>query len=135
MLLRSGIALAVGLPLAALGIQYYNKQASERYDLSVIGNGIPTVVLVIDRSSRDANELRSRFQSVQREYRDTVQFRIADLSTPDGALFASRQQASTLTIVMIAPDGRVRNTLTGLQDRQIISEAVRNSFPALRRAS
>ncbi len=134
-LLRGAIALAVALPLAAIGISQYNRRAAQRYDLSVVGNGTPTVVLVIDRNSRDATELRNRFDSVQSEFRDSVQFRIADLATADGALFATRHQAPSLTLLLTDADGRVRNTLSGLQDRQLIAEAVRNSFPGLKRSN
>lgn len=132
LLIRGAIALAVAVPLAAIGVFQYNRRATERYDLRVVGNGTPTVVLVIDRGSRDATELRNRFDSLRREFEPAVQFRIADLGTPDGAVFASRHQVPSMSVLFLASDGRLRNTLTGLQDRQTLADAVRTSFPANR---
>lgn len=132
MLIRGAIALAVAVPLAAIGLAQYNRRAAARYDLRVVGNGTPTAVLVIDRGSRDATELRNRFDSLRREFEPAVQFRIADLGTPDGAVFASRHQVPSLSVLLFAADGRLRNTLTGLQERQVLADAIRSSFPAAR---
>ena len=132
MLIRGAIALAVAAPLAAIGVIQYNRRAAERYDLRVIGNGTPTAVLVIDRGSRDATELRKRFDSLRREFEPAVQFRIADRGTPDGAVFASRHQVPTMSVLLFSGDGGLRNTLTGMQERQTLADAVRSSFPASR---
>ena len=132
LLIRGAIALAVAVPLAAVGVAQYNRSAAQGYDLRTIGNGTPAVVLVIDRGSRDAVELRKRFDGLRREFAPEVQFRIADLGTPDGAVFARRHQAGSMSLLLFAGDGSPRGSLAGMQTRDAMADAIRGGFPGLR---
>ena len=132
LLIRGGIALAVAVPLAAAGIYQYERIASRRHDLSAIGNGQPTVVQVMDHGCVECRELRSRLSGVRKEFEPRVQFRVADRTTTDGALFASRHNAGHLTLLMFGADGELRNTLTGMQDAETIRTAIASTFPASR---
>lgn len=132
MLLKGGIALAIAAPLAAIGILQYERRAAVRYDLSVIGNGQPTVVQVFDFGCAECRQLRDNLAAVQGEFEGQVQFRKADRGTPDGAVLALRHNAGHVTLLMFGPDGQLRNTLTGVQDPATIRAAISSTFPARR---
>lgn len=133
MLIRAGIALAVLAPLAWFGVTAYERRAAVRLDLSVIGNGHPTVVLVHDFSWAESRQLRENLAAVEGEFSPGVQFRIADLATPDGAILARRHNAARATLLLFGADGTLRETLVGVQDPAAIRSAIAASFPGTRR--
>lgn len=135
MLIRGGIALAVLAPLAYFGVKQYERRAAVRLDLSVIGNGRPTVVQVHDFSSVESRQLRENLAAVEREFSPGVQFRIADLATPDGAILARRYNVLRATLLLFGPDGTLRETLVGVQDSATIRSAIAAAFPGARRAN
>lgn len=132
LLIRGGLALAVAIPLAAIGVMQYERRASARRDLSVIGNGKPTVVQVFDYGCAECRQLRDNVAPLQREFAEQVQFRLAVRSQADGGILASRYNAGHITLLMFGPDGQLRNTLTGVQDTATIRTAISSSFPGLR---
>jgi hypothetical protein len=132
MILRGGLALVVLAPLATLGVIQYQRRAADRRDLSVIGNGQPTVVQVYDYGSRPCRQLRSNVSAVEGEFSPHVQFRLADRSTPDGAILATRHNVGQTTLLLFAADGQLRQTLTGVQDVETIRSAIASSFPGSR---
>jgi hypothetical protein len=132
MILRGGVALLVLAPLATLGVIRYQRGAAELRDLSVIGNGQPTVVQVYDYGSRPCRQLRSNVSAVEGEFKPRVQFRLADRSTPDGAILATRHSVGQTTLLMFGADGQLRQTLAGVQDVETIRSAIASSFPGSR---
>ena len=134
MLIRAGLALVVLAPLAYFGVREYERRAVVRLDLSVIGNGRPTVVHVHDFSSTESRQLRDNLSAVEREFSSSVQFRIADLATPDGAILARRHNVTRATLLLFGADGALRETLVGVQEPAAIRSAIAASFPGARRA-
>ncbi len=132
LLIRGGIALAVAIPLAVVGVMQYEKRAAVRYDLSVIGNGQPTVVQVMDHGCSECRKLSDNLSSVRREFDGRVQFRLADRGRTDGAILATRHNAGHVTLLMFDGNGRLRTTLTGIQEPGDIRTAILSSFPGVR---
>lgn len=128
MLLRVAVALAVLVPVGAIGIGWYQRHAAELRDLTVIGNGSPTVVQVYDYGSRTSRQLRERLTAVERELTPRVQFRLADQATADGALLASRFGAAPETLLLFGPDGSLRDRVAGTQDAQAIRAAIEQAL-------
>lgn len=134
MLIRAGISLAILAPLAWFGVRAYERRAAVRLDLSVIGNGRPTVVHVHDFSSAESRQLRDNLSAIEGEFNPGVQFRIADLATPDGAILARRHNAVRATLLLFGADGTLRETLVGVQEPAAIRSAIAASFPGTRRS-
>ncbi len=132
LLIRGVIALGIMIPLGLVGISLYERSASARLDLAVIGNGTPTVVEICDYSQRQCRQLRDNVAAVEREFRDSVQFRTADLRTSDGAVFAVRHNVQSPAVLLFAPDGRLRESLTGAPEREAIRAAITTQFPGSR---
>jgi hypothetical protein len=57
-----------------------------------------------------------------------VAFVLADLSTPEGAAFASRQDVSNTTLVFFDATGKRIETLVGVQDAGVLRGRIRTSF-------
>lgn len=131
LLIRGGIALAVAIPLAVVGVMQYEKRAAVRYDLSVIGNGQPTVVQVMDHGCSECRKLSDNLSPIRREFDGRVQFRLADRGRTDGAILATRHNAGHVTLLMFDGNGRLRTTLTGIQEAGDIRTAILSSFPGV----
>ena len=130
-MIRIAVALAVVLPLGAVGFWQYEQRAAERRDLSVIGNGVPTLVQVYDRGCSECRSLRSKAQRATRTFGDQVQFRLADRSTGDGALLASSEGVGHLTLLYYSSDGRLLHTQGDPESADRIREQLRANFAGL----
>lgn len=128
-LLRGGLAAAVVLPLGAFGLWRYEQSAQQRRDLSVIGNGTPTVVQVFDPRCAECRQLRDRLSGAIDAHPGPIQYRLADRSTTAGGLFASRHQADHLTVFFFGSDGDVRRRESGMQERAALSGMLRATYP------
>lgn len=111
---RWGIGLAVML-LVGTALAFYAQLAAEERDLSVIGNGAPTVVQVLDSDCHLCRQLQRNAKSALRPYNDEVQWRVANIGTNEGRLFANRHGVSHVTLVLFDEQGRRVQTISGVQ--------------------
>lgn len=111
------VAVVVTLcSVGALGLTAYKKSYDVSHDLSVVGNGTPTVVQVHDTSCRLCQTLRSNVDSVKGEFRDRIQFRIADIDTSGGRAFARRYDVPHVTLLLFDGDGELVTILSGVRE-------------------
>lgn len=75
-------------------------------DLSVIGQGKNVVVVVHDKEGVQSMNLMSMVNKVRGEYADRIEFRVADVNTREGQVFAEKHQASSASLILFARDGR-----------------------------
>jgi hypothetical protein len=110
---RWSISLAV---LAALGaaLFFYSQLVAQERDLSVIGNGTPTIVQVMDTGCRLCQQLQRNSKSALSPYSDDVQWRVANISTSDGLAFARRQGVEHVTLVLFNSNGQRVRILSGV---------------------
>ena len=76
-----GIVLAA---MATTGLAFYKQQYEIEHDLSVIGNGLPTVVQIHDPNCPLCRQLKKNTETALQKYGDTIQYRIADIGTNQG---------------------------------------------------
>lgn len=117
---RWGIGLVV-LLLMGTSLAFYAQLAAQERDLSVIGNGQPTVVQVLDSGCHLCRQLQRNAKSALRPYTDDVQWRVANISTTDGRLFANRYGVSHVTLVLFDAQGRRVQTINGVQDTDVLA--------------
>jgi hypothetical protein len=114
------------------GVQYKH-HFDKRHDLSVIGNGIPTVVQVHDPSCRLCQQLRSNLLAATSALDDqALQVRIADIGSVTGANFASSHQVPHVTLLFFDARGNLVENLQGVKSEEEIERSVK-SLLALRR--
>lgn len=120
-----GIALMV---VAAIGgvAWFYQAQHAELRDISVIGNGTPTVVQLYDQNCVTCRQLDKNARAAVRGYED-LQFRVLNLNVPSGQAFAQRYNAGQTTLLYFDRHGRHVTTISGVQT----TAALRESFDTL----
>ncbi len=120
--IRTGIVLVLGSGVA-VGLASYKKQYEFDHDLSVIGNGKPTVVQIHDPSCRLCLELKDGVDSVRRDFEDEIQFRIASIKTLEGRTLAQRHNVPHVTLLLFNGRGKMVRTIRGVQSGEDLKPA------------
>ena len=119
-----GIVLAA---MATTGLAFYKQQYEIEHDLSVIGNGLPTVVQIHDPNCPLCRQLKKNTETALQKYGDTIQYRIADISTTKGKVFANRLKVKHVTLLLFDENGEPQQTITGVRE----SDGLRHIFGQL----
>lgn len=122
-------AIAVTLLIVGtlwLGIS--NLPSGYSRDLSKIGQGKNVAVLVHDHNLMSSVELMEALNNVRPDYAASVEFIVADLTTPEAQAFATTHDVSSATLLFFAPDGTERGTLKGMQDPATLRNSLNQAF-------
>lgn len=82
-------------------------------DLSVIGNGSDVVVLVHNKESARSVIQMDQIGAIREQYKGRVEFRIADVGTPNGAAFANQHGADESMLVLFNGSGKHLKSMLG----------------------
>ena len=108
-------AVLVGLVTVSFaGLAAYKQDWKQTHDLSVIGNGTPTVVQVHDPSCPQCRELKENAQIAMRRVSGDIQYRIADLNTAKGRALAGQHDAGKVTLLTFDAEGQFLDKYTGV---------------------
>ena len=89
-------------------------------DLSRIGRGTPTAVLIHNKNGVESLNLMSVIDELRHDFSGRVEFLIADVETDQGKLFLRQQQLGETGLVLFAADGtRVGILGPRLDERQL----------------
>jgi hypothetical protein len=80
-------------------------------DLSLIGQGKPSLVLGYENYSPGGGDALVRLKQIRSEYESRLNFIVADLGTPGGRTFANRYQVVDGQAVLLAANGQPLGTL------------------------
>jgi len=80
-------------------------------DLSVIGQGKPSLVLGYENYSPGGGDALTRLKQIRSDYESRLNFIVADLGTPSGRTFANRYQVVDGQAVLLAANGQLLGTL------------------------
>ena len=94
------------------------------HDLSVVGNGKPTVVQIHDPGCPLCRQLKTVVDNVKSDFAGNVQFKIADIKTSKGADFAKKYNVPHVTLLFFNANGRHVNTLQGVSTKDQVKNAV-----------
>lgn len=113
----------VALTLSALfgisltGVAALKKDWEKIRDLSVIGNGIPTIVQVYDSKCKLCRALKSNTETTLRKnFKDRFQYKIADIKTGKGRRFQLEHDVPHVTLLLFDSDGQLRMNLNGVKE-------------------
>lgn len=125
-LLKSGGAAA--LVVASAGaLATYDKRQRTLHDLSDIGAGRATVVQIHDPSCPVCRNLKSRTSKALEQF-DAVDFRLADITTPEGRKLQEQHRAEKITLLLFDAKGKHLQTVVGLQSVEQLSELFKGVF-------
>ena len=102
----------------------YSNNNKIQYDLSVIGNGTPTVVQIHDHNCQLCRQLKSNLDDVKKDYAEDIQFKTANILAKKGASFAQQHQVAHVTLLFFNKEGQRVNTLQGVSSKDDIRGAL-----------
>ncbi|MFY0663994.1 MAG: hypothetical protein JXQ97_05170 [Natronospirillum sp.] len=119
-----GIGITLLVIVAIGGVAwFYQAQHADMRDVSVIGNGTPTVVQLYDQNCVTCRQLDKNAKAAMRGYNDDLQFRIVNLNVPSGQAFAQRYNGGQTTLLYFDGNGRHVTTVTGVQSSADLQES------------
>jgi len=80
-------------------------------DLSKVGQGTSTVVLVHDKSSMGSLNLMTLLNKVRPDYAGKVDFIVVNVNSRKGEMFTKQQNVGGIELVFFSPKGTNRGTL------------------------
>lgn len=98
-------------------------------DLSRIGKGVGTVVLIHNKNGVQSLNLMGLVDKVRPDFEGHVEFLIAEVDTASGRAFLQSQQASNVGLVLFAADGKRLGFVDGNIDRDALRATLGNAFP------
>jgi hypothetical protein len=102
---------------AGAGLAYHSNRNAQSYDLSVIGNGIPTVVHMHNPQCPRCVQLLRNLRAATRDIdSNTLQVRIVDIRTTEGRQLANRYGVSNITLLVFDGAGEMRQILPGVRE-------------------
>ncbi|MFT5421902.1 MAG: hypothetical protein ACI9D5_002666 [Candidatus Endobugula sp.] len=97
-------------------------------DLSLIGQGSVSVVLVHNKELVDSTIMMELLNSVRSDYAGKVDFLAVDIATPIGQMFIQKQRVGVIDLVIFAPNGSrqgvLNNGVSEQQLRSVLDEAL-----------
>jgi len=89
-------------------------------DLTLIGKGTATVVLIHDKNLVGAATTMALLNDVRSDYEDSVEFLAADIVTPEGQAFMRQQSVGVIELVVFGPDGtRLQVLRAGITEQEL----------------
>jgi len=95
-------------------------------DLTRIGKGQPAMVLVYDVNNLGGMHVMELLKELREEYKDRVQFLVADLGTPDGRSFARHYSAGSGSVIMLKADGHLMRAIHGPESSAMLHQALKD---------
>ncbi len=130
------LVVAVGLlAISAVGLASYQKNWAEAHDLSVVGNGTPTIVQIHDPNCQLCQALRSNTEKALAKSDATIQFRIANIHTDKGRRLQREHQVPHVTLLLFEPDGDIWRKLTGVKSVEALSRVIEQFDKRYRQSS
>ena len=126
------LAKKAAIAFAVIGIIFtsfyaYSNKIKIEHDLSVVGNGSPTVVQIHDPGCQYCNQLKKNLGKVKGDFKETVQFKTANIKTKKGRAFADRYRVPHVTLLFFDGRGNQVNMIQGVTP----SEDIRVALDAL----
>lgn len=103
------------------GLTAYKRSWDKAHDLSVLGNGIPTVVQVHEPSCAPCRSLKSNVRAALNRIDGQLQYRIADLNTEQGRRLAARHRAGMVTLLLFDGGGRLLDRHGGVNSVETLA--------------
>lgn len=92
-------------------------------NLDVIGKGTPVVVQIHDPNCPDCNRLQREARAAMGGFsEDELIYRVANLTTANGASFAAGHGHGRVTLILLNAQGRRVQVISGVHDRQTLAQ-------------
>ena len=131
---RIAISIAVVVALSTgLIIMMQSMTKPMSTDLSVIGQGRPSLVLGFESYSLTGGNALNRLNAVRGDYEERMVFVLADLGTPQGQKFARQYNLQDGVAVYLSPDGKSVGITTIPADEQVLRQQLDSNLAQIGR--
>jgi len=113
---RRTVIAALLVAVSGVGLVAFQRRHERTHDLSVIGNGVPTVVQIHDPSCPKCRRLRANASAAARRLDGALQFRVADVTTLEGRRLQLAHDVPHVTLLLFDGDGALWRVVRGVQD-------------------
>jgi thioredoxin-related protein len=124
-LTRRSLILLSFAAMLAIPLYFFYHQSKIEHDLASIGNGhIASIVQIYDSNCQLCSQLKRNVLSVHSDFKDKVQFKIANIGTTKGRRFANKYNAPHVTLLFFDKKGDRINTIQGVSSSEKIEQAL-----------
>jgi hypothetical protein len=121
---RSVMVLVVLVMAGGAGFTAFKNNYDIAHDLSVIGQGVPTVVQIHDTKCPLCLRLRSDANSAMVRFSDEdLLFFVADVTTPEDQGLMRKYNVSKVTLLLFDRDGKLNRSLNGVKSDDVLHQA------------
>ena len=120
-------AIAAVIGTTAFGLNALETSKREMHDLSVIGNGTPSIIQIHDPSCPTCRRLKNIMTNTMDDD-DQVQYRVADMTTEEGGALAQKHNVPKTTLLYFDARGKHVHTTQGILESSEIKETVARLF-------
>jgi len=101
-------------------------------DLSRIGKGKASVVLIRDKNAVQSFDLLEVMNGLRDQYGGQVEFLLTDFNTPQGRAFIAANNAARVTLVLLDANGKLVNVLYPPQTAESLKQEIAGALGAAR---
>lgn len=119
-LLKVAIAVLIVVPMIGTALAVFKHNYDITHDLSVIGEGLPTVVQIHDPKCQLCLELRRNASAAIEDMDGSLLFRVADITTPAGRRLQRQHDVPNVTLLLFDGKGELRRVLNGVKSEALL---------------
>lgn len=125
--LRSTL-LTLAAIIVVLGLISTQLPKAFKDDLSRVGAGANTAVLIHNKNGVQSLDFMSLVDRVRSDFEDQVEFLIADVDTDSGRKFMQTQQIGDIGLALFSPDGTRLRVVAATLDEEALRTALDSAF-------
>lgn len=120
-----GFAITVVIIAIAVAVMIFNSPRGFEVDLTKIGSGQPTLVMVYDPNLVISSEQIYEMNQMRDEFEAELQFLLADIGYPEAREFMEQYKARPAMLLIFAADGSHLKTLHAPLSAEQLSSEIR----------
>ena len=113
-------AVGVSADVASAGVAAYKQGHATLHDLSVVGNGVPSVVQIHDPGCRLCQALKSNAQGAMGKFEGQLNYRLSNIRTKPGRTLARRYDVPHVTLLFFDGEGKHTRTTSGVLEEDTL---------------
>lgn len=120
------VVMGLILVLAVIAVKILPRGYSD--DLTRVGKGQPTIVLIREKNAVQSFDLLSVMDALRDPYAGKVEFLLTDYGTTETSMFIEAHKASKVTLVLLDGSGKLVKILYPPQTIDSVKQAIADGF-------
>jgi len=123
------ILIGIAVVIVLVGVLSTLLPRGYKDDLSGIGKGVGTVVLIHNKNGVQSLNLMGVVDKVRSDFEGHVDFLIAEVDSPKGSAFIQAQQVKDVGLVFFSADGQRLRFVNSTIDKTALRAELASAFP------